>query len=145
MFDSSKVGANRAPRDTPYNGSSLPEISHLNQEELVTLYDLVSSRLPPMKLAHLNMEEELVLQLYRAKSLQTKTMEADEIPANQKAQVMNSVASVIGDLIRLQERLFNAERFKAIEAILLESLKMLPKAQAEAFIIEYAKLGSTID
>ena len=145
MFDSSKVGANRASQDTPYNGSSLPEISHLNQEELVTLYDLVSSRLPPMKLAHLNMEEELVLQLYRAKALQTKTMEADEIPANQKAQVMNSVASVIGDLIRLQERLFNAERFKAIEAILLESLKMLPKAQAEAFIIEYAKLGSTID
>ncbi len=145
MFDSSKVGANRASQDTPYNGSSLPEISHLNQEELVTLYDLVSSRLPPMKLAHLNMEEELVLQLYRAKALQTKSMEDDNIPANQKAQVMNSVASVIGDLIRLQERLFNAERFKAIEAILLESLKMLPKAQAEAFIIEYAKLGSTID
>ena len=145
MFDSSKVGANQTSQDTPYNGSSLPEISHLNQEELVTLYDLVSSRLPPMKLAHLNMEEELVLQLYRAKALQTKTMEDDDIPANQKAQVMNSVASVIGDLIRLQERLFNAERFKAIEAILLESLKMLPKAQAEAFIIEYAKLGSTID
>ena len=145
MFDSSKVGANRASQDTPYNGASLPEISHLNQEELVTLYDLVSSRLPPMKLAHLNMEEELVLQLYRAKALQTKSMEDDNIPANQKAQVMNSVASVIGDLIRLQERLFNAERFKAIEAILLESLKMLPKAQTEAFIIEYAKLGSTID
>ena len=141
MFDSSKVGANRASQDTPYNGSSLPEISHLNQEELVTLYDLVSSRLPPMKLAHLNMEEELVLQLYRAKALQTKSMEADEIPANQKAQVMNSVASVIGDLIRLQERLFNAERFKAIESLLIKAVQNMPPEYAQKFIQDYEDLA----
>lgn len=129
----------------PSRGDNLPDIDHLTEPDLVALLDRVQARLPPAKLSNLDLEEELVTQLSRAKSLQTQVLEDNDIPANQKAQVMNTVGSVIGDIIRMQERLYNAERFKAIEAMLLDSLRMLPKAQAEAFIEEYAKMGSTID
>ncbi len=123
--------------DKPIRVSSLPPIGHLDEDELLALLDAVEARLPPAKLAHLNLEEELVRQLHRAKALQSKVLEDDETPANQKAQVMNTVASVIGDIVKMQERLFNAERFKALEGYLIDSIKLMPPEQAEAFLAAY--------
>lgn len=127
--------------DKPIYGARLPPIDHLTEGELITLLDMVISRLPPTKMSNLNLEDELVLQLYRAKDLLAKTIDQEETPANQKAQVMNAVSSVISQLIQLQERLYNAERFKAMEAIMIKSIQLMPKEAAEHFVDEYEKLG----
>ena len=103
--------------------------------------DLVQSRLPPAQLSGMNLEEELVRQLQRAKELQALTLDDVEVPANQKAVVMNSVASAIGALVEMQEALYNAERFKAIEAIMIEALKVLPEDVATKFLDEYENLA----
>lgn len=130
--------------DKPVKVSNLPPIEHLDEDDLLALLDEVESRLPPAKLAHLNLEEELVRQLHRAKALQSEVLKDDETPANQKAQVMNTVGAVIADIVKMQERLYNAERFKALEGLLIDALKSLPKDQAEAFIDQYEKMGEEV-
>lgn len=144
MFDptlASKFG--KKADDRPLNGSALPTIDHLSEGHLVLLRDRIDARLPPARLSNLNLEEELVLQLMRAKALQSDAFDDVDVAANQKAQVMNSVASTIGALVRMQTDLYNAERFKAIEAILLEAVKSMPTPQATKFLDEYERLASS--
>ena len=121
--------------------AQLPSIEDLSEGQLILLMDLVQSRLPPAKLSGMNLEEELVRQLQRAKALQALTLDDVEVPANQKAAVMNAVASAIGALVEMQEALYNAERFKAIEAIMIEALKVLPEDVATKFLDEYENLA----
>ena len=141
MFDRNQMSQFESAEDKSYNGSALPTIDHLDEGQLLSLLLDIESRLPPAKLAHMNMEDELVRQLQRAKSLQAKVLEDSETPANQKAQVMNSTASTIDSLIKMQERLYNAERFKSIEALIIEAMKSLPTNAAEKFLNDYEQLA----
>lgn len=146
LFDPEFNQSTPASSDVVYSSfKALPDITNLDDGQLIALLDLIVERLPPTKMAHLNLENELVLQLYRAKALLARTLDDPTILANQKAQVMNSVSSVIADLVRLQERLYNTERFKAMEAILVEAIKDLPLDVAEAFIDKYEQMGSSLD
>ena len=120
---------------------TLPNIDDLSEGQLILLMDLVQSRLPPAQLSGMNLEEELVRQLQRAKALQARTLDDVEVPANQKAAVLNAVAGAIGSLVEMQEALYNAERFKAIEAIMIEALKVLPEDVATKFLDEYENLA----
>ena len=143
MFDTKRTQqfGKKNDDDSPYNGSSLPSIDHLDEGELILLMDRIEGKLPPLKLSRLNLEEELVRQLMRAKTLQADVIDSDEIAANQKAQVMNSVASTIGALVKMQTDLYNAERFKAVEALMIDALKLMPTDVAIKFLEEYERLA----
>lgn len=108
--------------------------------ERIDLYDEIKRSLPPHSLQDLDLTEELVLQFMRVKELQTSVLSNDKIPANQKAQVANAVASILGQLTKLQTDLHTAERFKAIENLMIRYMKRLPIDVVEAFIDEYERL-----
>ena len=121
-----------APKD------ALP-LDQLDIEGLLKLRDEINTRLPPVALADLNLEGEIVMQYHRAKALMAKVLEQADTPANQKAQVANSCASVLDQLIKMQARLYDAERVKAMEMALIKSLKTLPTETQVLFFDTYEK------
>jgi hypothetical protein len=91
-------------------------------------------------LSEMNLEEELVAQYNAIKRLQAEVMNDPDVPANQKAQVANSVAATIKMLVDTQSRFYSQERFKRIESMLIAQLKKWPVEQAAEFLDEYAKM-----
>jgi|GEM_PF-3173718 len=113
--------------------------------ELLDLRAQIDAQLPARSLADLNLEEELILQYLIAKELQTATMGDLDVPANQRAQVLNACVSALDKLQDTQAKFYSQERFKRIEAMLISTLKKWPVDLAGDFIDEYEKMleGST--
>ena len=105
-------------------------------EELLTLRNEIDQMLPAAELKDIDLNRELVLQYMQVKSLQSSVMDDDGTPANQKAQVANSCASTLSQLTKMQAELFDAERLKTVEQILIRTLQKFPE-MSEAFLVEY--------
>lgn len=140
----------------PYSGGQqylqperIPKISRqgvdldsYDDDQLIELRAEIDERLPAKRLKDVNLEEELVRQLTVAQSLQRATLEDFECPANQKAQVLNSVASALAVLGKLQVELYSSERLKRAESVMIETISSLPKEQQVSFLDLYeANLG----
>lgn len=128
-------------------GTSSDSLDLLSESELIDLQLRIAAKLPPNSLKSVNLEQELVTQLRLAQKLQRETLDEDPdvapTPANQKAQVINSVASTLQMLGKLQVELFDSERLKRIEQILIDTLQTLPKDAQEAFLDRYeAEIGA---
>lgn len=118
-------------------------IENLTLQQLLTLRNEVEKRLPVKNLREISLERELILQHQASLELQNRCMQSSEIPANQLAQVSNSTAAVLQQLIRLQETVHTTERLKRIENKLIEALNTLPAETQEAFLLVYEEiLGS---
>lgn len=113
----------------------------LSESELLSLRAEIQNMLPARRLQDINLEQELVYQLRTAQLLQEAVMSTDdlEIPANQKAQVLNSVAATIQHLIKMQSDLYTFERFKRIESMLVRLLNTWPDEQTREFFTRYEK------
>lgn len=111
-----------------------------NEEELLSIYDEVQKRLPSLKLSEMNLEKELLIQFHTVRGLQTRVMDDEDIPVNQRAQVANTVASSINKLSELQKEIYSTERFKMIEGLLIRTLTKLPEEVAEKFISDYEEI-----
>lgn len=109
-------------------------------KELVRFRDEIGRALPPLELSKLNLEEEVLLQFHTMRELQGDVMEDETVPANQRAQVANSVASTLKTLADRQSALYTSERFKDIENLLIRTLTKLGEALAAEFIDEYEKI-----
>lgn len=118
-----------------------PELEHLSVSELMELRQEIQNKLPASSLQDMDLEQELVYQFLTVKDLQNEGFKDDRTPLNQKAQVANSVAATLGDLVKMQKGLYTSERFKAIEALLIQAIKKLPRDVAEAFISDYEEMG----
>ena len=140
MIDESKVkDFNRAePAQAPFRWSALPI------ETLLKYFDEIRATLPSTKLVDMNMEDELILQYQAVRALQNSIIDDDEVPANQKAQVANAVASVLGSLADLQNKTYSSERFKRIETLLIRHLSKLPEDTAAAFLEDYERILDTL-
>ena len=106
---------------------------------LLQYRDEINAVLPPTELSKMNMEEEVVLQYRAIRELQTDIIGEETIPANQKAQVANAVASSLNKLAEMQNSLYSSERFKTIENIMIRMLSKLPEDVAAEFLSEYEK------
>lgn len=115
-------------------------LNELQPEDLDTLWEMLQELRPRQSLADLNLEHELLEQYNTVKTLQEEVLTDDEVPANQRAQVANTVASTLQQLVKMQTDYYNAERFKAIEALVLKAIKSLPKEVAEKFIEDYERI-----
>ena len=118
------------------------DLDTMSVEELRELRDEIDRRLPEDSLDSLNLEKELVGQYRRVKRLQDDVIMDDEIPPNQRSQVAGQVASTLQQLVKMQMEFQNPERFRAIENLLIKSIKLMSRDAAEAFIAEYEKLGA---
>lgn len=116
------------------------DIDNMSVEELLALRAEIDARLPATSLKDMNLEKELIIQYLKVVELQKKVLEDDETPANQLAQVANAVAGTLQNLITMQSKFHNVERFKQLENLMIKHMKSLPLEVAEAFINEYEQL-----
>jgi hypothetical protein len=138
----------RAPKPQPEDQPKREQrkafdVSLLSQSELLALRARIDERLPTMTLQSMNLESELVMQYHTVKALQTDTIEDQLIEPNKKASVVNACASALSLVVKMQTDLYNAERFKSIETLMIRALKTLPKETVDVFLNEYEKLGKT--
>ncbi len=115
-------------------------ISMLSLTELMQLREDIHRRLPPRKLAELDLEEELVLQFQQGKALFNAVVADQNVPTNQRAQVANSCTALLEHLTKLQDSLYNSERIKALELALVRAIRDLPEEQQLAFFANYEKI-----
>lgn len=118
-------------------------LAAMSMEELLELRERIDKRLPPKSISDINMEEELLLQLASLRALSNKISNVgseDEslgVPLNQRAQLANSITSVLKSLIDRQVEVFSSERFKRIENLLVRHLRRQSSDFAKAFLDEY--------
>lgn len=95
----------------------------------------------PKNLNEINLEEEILLAYAKVKDLLDTTLLDEITPANQKAQVVNSLTGTLGQVIKMQIDLRREEKFKLMESLLIEALKTLPEQQRNEFFVEYERLA----
>lgn len=111
-------------------------LESLGEAALIDLRAQLDNHLT-LKLSDLNLAEELALQFKQAKALYNDIATDDDIAANQKAQVLNTVTNIIATITKSQTELYNAERLKKLETAVLKALKTLPLPEQEAFFELY--------
>lgn len=108
-----------------------------DQEELWRIKREVDTLLTGKTLADIDLEQELVSQLQLTKRFLEEVIENVGVPANQRAQAINSCTSVLSNLCKIQIELYNAERVKAMESALVKALRTLDKPAQEEFFKRY--------
>ena len=101
------------------------DLDHYDTDELFLLRERVQAKLP-VSLASINLEDELLTQLRSSKAL---LVDSAESPANQRAQVSNSITTILKQLVELQNSITTTETIKRIERTLLQTLKEFPALQ----------------
>lgn len=90
----------------------------------------------PNSLDELDLDKELAEQFIRAKQLILNAETDDNVTLAQKAQATNSITSILQNIVKMRTDLYNSERIKLIESILISVLKEFPDVQA-AFLDRY--------
>lgn len=113
------------------------DIDDLDLSGLLELRERIDQRLPAKNLVDMDLEEELVIQLQSVKALQQRVSDNANVPANQKAQIASTCATILAQLTKLQANTYDSERFKQIEQLLITHLNAKGDDFATAFIDEY--------
>lgn len=106
-------------------------------DELLRLRGEIDKVLPVSNLADIDLNRELVLQMLATQRLQADVLDDDETPANQRAQVANSVQAALAGLVKLQSEVYTSERLKKIEQRLIEVMHTQPMELQVAFMGAY--------
>lgn len=81
----------------------------------------------PTNFTEINLEKELLSQFTKAKQLLEDAEFDDSVPHNQKVQNVNSVNTIITNIINQQEKVYNIERTKKLEDCLIKTLQAFPE------------------
>jgi hypothetical protein len=125
--------------DAKRSSRPLPEELDLKSwplAELLAMHAAIEAVLPVKDLKDMDLSRELVLQVQSLRQLQDLVQqEESNVPANQRAQVANSLSSALVNLVKLQASVFNSERFKRAERFLIEFLNELPSNEERELAI----------
>ena len=102
---------------------------------------LVSPATRPVKtkiksFKELDAQAELLEQYTTAKRLLSDAEYDEQTPLNQKAQALNTISNILGNIVKNRTELYNSERLRLLEATLLEVLQEFPTL-AEKFMPVY--------
>lgn len=89
-----------------------------------------------LTLKDLDLDKELLDQYQNAKQLFSDVQYEEGIPLNQKAQITNTITSILQAIIKMQQDLYNIEKIKLIENVLIETLKE-HETLRDAFLAKY--------
>lgn len=129
-----------------YNRRNRSALEGRTVEELLAMRAEIDEELGDLTLKSVSIEKELVIQLLAAQALQKDTLSDENTPANQKAQVLNAAGAALANLAKLQTEIYDSERLKKIEAILIECVQELPMDTQEQFFQMYEqRLGKMGD
>jgi len=137
MIDESKMRALNKPTELPQDLEGV--LSNLPKKDLRRLKNMVDSLLPSQRVKDLDLEDELMQQYEKTKSLMDDCIDDCETSPNQKAQVANSVVNTLGQLVKLQEDLRMQQTLKIMEQALIDTIKGLPKELKDEFFEEYER------
>jgi hypothetical protein len=84
----------------------------------------------------LDLDKELLDQYKAAKSVFEDIQYSEAIAPNQKAQVINTITSILQNIVKVQQELHNVERMKLIENVLIATLQN-HETLKEAFLRDY--------
>lgn len=120
------------------DASSVPKevtqlVSTLSEKQLMNLRHHLDMLLQ-IEINQLNLTEELGLQ-YRQGKILLDSLD-DKTPANQRAQVFNSVQAQLEKIIKQRAAVFNQERLKHYEGALLKVLDMQGNEKAKELFLE---------
>lgn len=110
--------------------------------EELSLHTTPKTQAPPQRpttLAQLNLDSELLDNYQEAKDFRDFILSNDSIPPNQVAQVMNTLTSILKEIVKMQEDLHNIERIKRMEYAIIHALKDMPDEVKQAFMDEYER------
>lgn len=139
MIDAEKLASVKAR----IAGEDVPNpLAVMAPADLRKLRREIDGLLPVDTMATLNLEAELVEQYNKTKGLMNEVLDDEETPANQKAQVANSVVGALGQLVKLQEDLKRQETLKIMEACLIDVVKTLPDERKVEFYADYERLAT---
>ena len=114
------------------------DLETMNQEQLLALRAEIDEKLTGITLIEVNLVQEALIQLKKAKILQLRaSIPRSGIPMNQQAQVQNSISKILNDLGKLQIKLFDSEQRKRIQAATIKAVKLLPPEAQEKFFELY--------
>lgn len=143
MFDPNIEDVFAKPKDVLQPTSPHSDLANMAVDELLEMRRQIETLLPVKDIKDLNLSRELVLQVQALQALQQRVLSDGEAPANQQAQVANSLSAALVNLVKLQTDVYTSERMKVIEAILVETLKTLPIEAQREFLDAYEEaLGS---
>jgi hypothetical protein len=137
LFELGKRGLGAGTVSAPAEAQPFASLDSMELGALLELRGEIDQRLPARSLADLDLEEELLLQFARTKQLYDAVTKDKSTPANQKAQVANSCTTILDQLAKMQGKIFSAERNKALEHVLIRTLKTLPEAAQREFFERY--------
>ncbi len=107
-------------------------------DELLALRAEIDKRLM-LEIKHVNLTEELGLQFRQGKALLEQVRTDTATPTNQKAQVFNSVNSMLNNIAKQMDIVYSAERLKRFEVAFLKILEKLPAESKEQFFEMYGE------
>lgn len=114
-------------------------LEKLSVEQLERLQEDLLERLPHKTLLDVNLEHELLGLMRNGQKLLEDVLHDPDVPANQRAQVLNSLASTLDQLSKLQNNIYDSERIKRLEQVFTKTLKSLPVETAECALDTYQR------
>lgn len=111
----------------------------LHEAQPLPIFDRQRIRVDQLK--DLNLEVELLEQYNTAKDYLDDIPEGT--PANQVAQVMNTITAILRDVVKMQTDLYNAERIKIMEDCIIQAMKGAPATVQDEFFEVYQRLLPT--
>jgi hypothetical protein len=127
--------------------AAAPDTSLYNIAELVSLRDQLNEQIGDVTLTSLNLSSELVIQYQIVKKLLADSASDENIPLNQRAQAANSCTTLLGQLAKIQEATWNADRLKKLEGQVVQVFRdidaevgqELRLTLAERFLVGFKK------
>ena len=111
--------------------------SMTDNDLLVLRHDL--DKLLKIDLAQLDLADELGLQYRSGMTLLSSVQDDNDTPVNQRAQVFNSVNSMLSNIVKTQEIIYSIERLKKYEVAFLKAAETLTTEAKEAFFDLYGE------
>lgn len=94
-------------------------------------------RAPLTELKQLNLDNELLQNYQSAKEYLEHIRFDESTQPNQVAQVMNTINSILKEIVKMQTELYDAERVKKIESAIIATMKNQPEDVQRQFFEEY--------
>lgn len=98
----------------------------------------VSTPIDFKSLEELDLPQELMAQYVVAKTLLEDVRHDEETPVNQKAQLLNTISSILATIVKTQAEVYSIERLKLLETTLISVLQK-HEALREDFLRDYEK------
>lgn len=115
------------------------DLTGFDVTQLEDLQRKLAEALPGSTLLDVNLEHELLSLMRNGQRLLTDVLHDMDVPANQKSQVINSLASTLDQLSKLQNSIYDSERVKRLEYVFTKTLKSLPAEAAEVALAAYRR------